>query len=50
MEVQTCNHPACSCQLTGGKEFCSDNCRDASKDVATNNTCHCNHPQCAPHA
>jgi len=50
MEVQTCNHPACSCQLTGGKEFCCDNCRDASKDVATHNTCHCKHAQCAPHA
>ena len=50
MEVQTCNHPACSCQLTDGKEFCTDNCREASKDVATNNTCHCEHAQCAPHA
>jgi hypothetical protein len=50
MEVETCNHPACSCQITGGKEYCGDNCRESAKDVAKNNTCHCAHAQCAPHA
>ena len=50
MEVQTCKHPACSCQVTGGKEFCGDVCREASKDVATHPTCDCEHAQCGPHA
>lgn len=50
MEVRTCNLPACSCQLTGGTKFCSDECREASKDVATHDTCKCQHAQCGPHA
>jgi len=50
MEVQTCNHPACSCQLSGKKEFCCDGCREASKDVAKNSTCDCKHAQCGPHS
>ncbi len=50
MDVHTCKHPACSCQVTGGNPFCSQHCREASKDVATHNTCDCKHPQCARHA
>jgi hypothetical protein len=46
MDVHTCKHPACSCQLEGGKEFCSTRCENASKDVARNNTCDCGHPHC----
>ncbi len=49
MDVHTCKHPACSCQVTGGSPFCSQHCREASKDVATHNTCDCKHPQCARH-
>lgn len=50
MNVQTCQHPACSCQLSGENEFCSERCQEASKDVATNSTCDCQHDQCGPHA
>src|ERR1035437_3624126 len=50
MDVHTCDHPACSCQVTGEGRFCSPGCQEASKDVAKNNTCHCKHAQCAPHA
>jgi hypothetical protein len=50
MDVHTCDHPACSCQLTAEGRFCGPGCQEASKDVAKNNTCHCKHDQCAPHA
>jgi hypothetical protein len=42
MDVETCAHPACSCAVTGGAEFC----RAASKDVATHDTCECGHKDC----
>ena len=33
MDVETCDHPACSCAVTNGKHFCSRYCETASKDV-----------------
>ena len=50
MDVHTCDHPACSCQLTTDGRFCGPGCQEASKDVTKNNTCRCKHAQCAPHA
>lgn len=50
MDVHTCDHPACSCQLTGSERFCGHTCKEASKDVATHNTCECKHAQCARRA
>ena len=50
MNVQTCDLPACSCQVAGGGRFCSSYCEQAAKDVAKNNTCSCKHAQCARHA
>lgn len=49
MDVHTCDHPACSCQLSTAARFCGSGCETASKDVAKNNTCHCEHAQCSPH-
>jgi hypothetical protein len=48
MEVETCSHPACSCQVTGGKEYCGDHCSEAhnaGKDMPS--WCNCGHPECA---
>lgn len=49
MEVRICNHPGCSCPVTGNEDFCCDGCREAAADVARANTCDCEHPHCAPH-
>ena len=46
MDVETCDHPACSCAVTNGKHFCSHYCETASKDVEHNDTCECGHSQC----
>lgn len=46
MGVQTCAHPACSCQVQNGR-YCGDHCRDLEgKDVAKHSTCDCGHDQC----
>jgi hypothetical protein len=45
MDVKTCAHPACQCQIEG-REFCGDHCKEAARDVAKHNTCDCGHPQC----
>jgi hypothetical protein len=46
MEIDTCAHPACSCAVTGGAQFCSKHCEVASKDVAKHDTCECGHKDC----
>jgi hypothetical protein len=46
MDVDTCDHPACSCAVTSGKHFCSSYCETASKDIENNDTCECGHSQC----
>jgi hypothetical protein len=50
VDVETCDHPACSCAVTSGKHFCSSYCETASKDVEHkdvehNDTCECGHSQ-----
>jgi hypothetical protein len=46
MDVETCDHPACSCAVTNGNHFCSGYCETASKDVEHNDTCERGHSQC----
>lgn len=40
-----CKHPACSCQVKDGEDYCSAACHDA-RDT-TELVCQCNHPGCA---
>jgi len=46
MDIETCAHPACSCSVTNGEEFCSAHCKAASKDVEAHDTCDCGHKDC----
>src|SRR5262249_60474920 len=46
MDVETCDHPACSCAVTDGKHFCSSYCETVSGDVEHNDICECGHSQC----
>ena len=46
MDVETYDHPACSCAVTKGKHFCSRYCETASKDVEHKDTFECGHSQC----
>ena len=46
MDVETYDHPACSCAVTNGKHFCSRYCETASKDVEHKDTFECGHSQC----
>lgn len=50
MKVETCNHPACSCQVRDGAEFCCEGCETASKNVAKNDLCNCGHTACSADA
>ena len=43
MAEKNCTHPQCKCSVSGGKEFCSDKCRNARTE---GKTCACNHPGC----
>ena len=38
-----CAHPACSCIVPAGEQYCSEACRTAP----AGGTCSCNHPGCA---
>ncbi len=45
MAIHKCKHPACACHVQT-TEFCSESCRQASRDVSKNPICDCNHPDC----
>ena len=38
-----CAHPACSCVVPAGEQYCSEACRSAPSGAS----CSCNHPGCA---
>ena len=38
-----CVHPACTCRVEAGEQYCSEACRTAPSA----STCGCNHPGCA---
>jgi hypothetical protein len=43
MDGKNCAHPPCTCVAEGGKEFCSDECRNARTE---GHACGCNHSGC----
>jgi len=47
MATQKCSHPACSCQVTADKSYCSEKC--ASGSAGAGAKCPCNHPGCKGH-
>jgi hypothetical protein len=44
--VKQCAHPACSCTVAEGDEFCSKYCEDAGRDEVEI-SCDCGHQGCA---
>jgi hypothetical protein len=46
MDTETCKHPACSCAVAQGAEFCSGYCKTAAGDVEAHDLSECGHPQC----
>lgn len=45
MSSKKCKHPACTCIVTDGKDYCSNSCEDAGD--TTELACQCGHPGCA---
>jgi len=44
-KMKKCAHIPCLCDVSEGKEYCGEACRDAgSKDVEI--ACQCDHPAC----
>jgi hypothetical protein len=43
--MKKCAVPLCTCQISGGKEFCSAECRNG----LPTGTCHCPHSDCRSH-
>lgn len=41
--MAVCAHTTCTCETTGGSEFCSDWCAENPSAVE----CHCHHRGCA---
>ena len=50
MDMNTCRHPSCSCEVRTGNEFCSQECQRASGDGAEHARCDCGHDSCARRA
>ena len=50
MDLNTCRHPSCACDVRAGDEFCSDTCRRASGDAAEHARCDCGHDACGRRA
>lgn len=44
MSPEKCKHPACTCAVPEGKQFCSHACEEAQ---STGSACACGHPDCA---
>lgn len=44
MATKKCAHPACSCQVSDNKSYCSDKC--ASPAAGAGAKCGCEHPGC----
>jgi len=43
--MKRCAVPLCTCQISEGKEFCSDECRNS----LPSGLCHCPHKECRGH-
>jgi len=47
MEIETCKHPLCACQVMGGETYCSPACASAAKrDLGEAASCECPHLEC----
>jgi hypothetical protein len=46
-EATKCAHPACTCPVEPGQQYCSEACQAAPQTGPTANVCACNHPSCA---
>jgi hypothetical protein len=42
-----CAHPACSCPVEPGQQYCSDACAKAPVKGLAATTCNCNHSTCS---
>ena len=45
-----CAHPACSCPVSGGEQYCSTSCAESARQGTTqaqSQQCGCNHDTCA---
>jgi hypothetical protein len=45
-----CAHPACTCPVASGEQYCSTSCADAAREggeQAQTQQCGCNHASCA---
>ena len=48
MDVETCHHATCTCEVSAADPFCSDHCREhAGHGEADSHRCECGHPGCA---
>jgi hypothetical protein len=45
--MKKCAVPSCTCEISTGREFCSDECRNG---LPSSGLCHCPHKQCRGHA
>jgi hypothetical protein len=43
-ELKKCSHPACSCKVPEGSDYCSPYCHDAKGTLEI--SCNCGHPGC----
>ncbi len=43
-ELEKCKHPACSCRVAEGDDYCSTYCEDAGD--TTEIACNCGHAGC----
>jgi len=43
-QTEKCAHPACNCNVTDGKKYCSQYCSDAGDEVEI--ACDCGHGGC----
>lgn len=44
--MDNCQHQGCTCQVSGGEQFCSDHCREHAEHGDTDHSCECGHPGC----
>jgi len=48
---QRCAHPACACTVPAGEDFCSEHCRQVTRDPQPGDDaegCRCGHNACDP--
>lgn len=46
-DTTKCAHPACSCPVEAGQQYCSQACEEAPDKGLAATDCNCNHQTCA---